>query len=56
MRYAISYVSTANIELQHQGVNDIMNETNIYNKGQEITSILVYNECSFFQLIEGEKQ
>ncbi|MGM0933158.1 MAG: BLUF domain-containing protein [Bacteroidota bacterium] len=56
MRYAISYVSTANIDLQQQGVNDIMNETNIYNKGQEITGILLYNERSFFQLIEGEKE
>lgn len=56
MRYAISYVSTANIELQQQGVKDIMNETNIYNKGQEITGILLYNERSFFQLIEGEKE
>ncbi|MDR9457866.1 MAG: BLUF domain-containing protein [Salegentibacter sp.] len=56
MRYAISYVSTANIDLQQQGVNDIMNETNIYNKGQEITGILLYNKRSFFQLIEGEKE
>lgn len=56
MRYAISYVSTANIDLQKQGVNDIMNETNFYNKGHEVTGILLYNERSFFQLIEGEKE
>lgn len=33
-----------------------MNETNFYNKGHEVTGILLYNERSFFQLIEGEKE
>ena len=55
MRYAISYVSTANKDLLEQGVSEIMQETNNYNNGQEITGILLYNERSFFQLIEGEK-
>lgn len=56
MRYAISYVSTANIDLQVQGVKDIMLTTNEYNKDKEITGILLYNERNFFQLIEGEKE
>lgn len=56
MRYAISYISTARTDLREQGVNDIMNETKKYNANQEITGILLYNERSFFQLIEGEKK
>ncbi len=55
MRYAISYVSTARKDLLEQEVNDIMNKTNEYNKSQEITGILLFNERNFFQLIEGEK-
>ena len=56
MRYAISYVSTAHIDLNEQGVNQIFNKSNDYNKSKEITGILLYNQRSFFQLIEGEKK
>lgn len=56
MRYAISYVSTAHIDLHEQAVDDLMIKTNEYNNGQNITGILLYNERSFFQLIEGEKK
>ena len=56
MRYAISYVSTAHTDLKEQGVNDILNQTGKFNKDQDITGILLYNERSFFQLIEGEKK
>lgn len=56
MRYAISYISTAHKDLQEQGVNDIMTETKNYNGDLEISGILLYNERSFFQLLEGEKE
>lgn len=56
MRYAISYVSTAHADLQEQTVIDIMNQADIFNKSQGITGILLYNERSFFQLLEGEKK
>lgn len=56
MRYAISYLSTANIKLQDQEVTDIMNETMVFNRDHDITGILLYNEQNFFQLLEGEKQ
>lgn len=55
MRYAISYVSTANIDLKDQEVIDIMNETMVFNRNHDITGILLYNEKNFFQLLEGEK-
>ena len=55
MRYAISYVSTANLELRDQAISDIMAKTNEFNKSRDISGILLYNERSFFQLIEGEQ-
>ncbi|CAN5171884.1 hypothetical protein BH23BAC2_BH23BAC2_10660 [soil metagenome] len=55
MRYAIPYVSTANIDLPEQEIDTIMAKTKEYNSGQKITGILLYNERNFFQLIEGEK-
>lgn len=56
MRYAISYVSTAHLDLVDQEINDIMNQTEKFNKSSDITGILLYNERNFFQLIEGEKE
>lgn len=56
MRYAISYISTANLELRDHTISDIMDRTNEFNKSHDITGILLYNERSFFQLIEGEKK
>lgn len=56
MRYAISYVSTANLDLQEQGVKDIMSKANEFNTYENITGLLLYNESNFFQLLEGEKK
>lgn len=56
MRHAISYVSTAHIDLQEQEVNVIMNQTNKFNKTRNISGILLYNDRNFFQLIEGDKK
>jgi hypothetical protein len=56
MRYAISYVSTANIDFQDQEIEDMMIKTNQFNSDEKITGILLYNERNFFQLIEGEKK
>lgn len=56
MRYAISYVSTAHLELEDHEINMIMTQTQQFNKNHDITGILLYNEGSFFQLLEGEKK
>lgn len=53
MRYAISYVSTANIDFQDQEIADMMIKTSQFNFEEKITGILLYNERNFFQLIEG---
>lgn len=56
MRYAISYVSTANKDLIDLEVSNIMEGTMKFNRNHDITGILLYNEKNFFQLLEGEKQ
>lgn len=56
MRYAISYVSTARMDLQEQEIDNIMVKTNEYNTAHNITGFLLYNERNFFQLLEGEKE
>ena len=56
MRYAISYVSTAHEDLNEQGVKEIMTKADEFNRENEITGILLYNERNFFQLVEGEKK
>ncbi len=56
MRYAISYVSTANMDLIDQEVTNMMKGTMKFNGNHDITGILLYNDKSFFQLIEGEKE
>lgn len=56
MRYAISYVSSAHKDLTVEEVNQILKQTNKFNKSQNITGILLFNERNFFQLIEGEKK
>lgn len=56
MRYAISYVSTANIDFHDQEIAEMMIKTSQFNFEEKITGILLYNERNFFQLIEGEKE
>lgn len=56
MRYAICYVSTANIDLTDPEVRNIMKGSMKFNCDHDITGILLYNEKNFFQLLEGEKQ
>ena len=56
MRYAISYVSTAHEDLDEEGVIEIMTKADDFNRENEITGILLYNERNFFQLVEGEKK
>ncbi|SFN47113.1 BLUF domain-containing protein [Salegentibacter flavus] len=56
MRYAISYVSTANKDLTDPEVTNIMKRTMKFNRNHDISGILLYNENNFFQLLEGEKQ
>ena len=56
MRHAISYVSTANPNLNKKDVANLFKEVNEFNKNHDITGVLLFAETNFFQLIEGEKK
>lgn len=56
MRYAISYVSTAEPNLPPEVVKDLLTKATKYNNTHDITGVLLYSENNFFQLLEGEKE
>ncbi|WP_372916827.1 BLUF domain-containing protein [Salegentibacter sp.] len=56
MRYAISYVSTANPNLNEEDIADLFEQVNKFNNSHDITGVLLYAETNFFQLVEGEKE
>lgn len=55
MRYAISYVSTANHDLSEDEVAKLFEQVNDFNNSNDITGVLLYAETNFFQLLEGEE-
>ncbi|WP_405199578.1 BLUF domain-containing protein [Christiangramia sp. LLG6405-1] len=56
MRYAISYVSTAERSLSETEIRQILNDSEINNNKQNITGLLLYSEGNFFQIIEGDQK
>lgn len=56
MRYAISYVSTADKNLSPEEVQVLLKKVARDNNDQHITGILLFSETNFFELIEGEKE
>ncbi len=55
MRHAISYVSTANPNLNEEDIENLFKQVNEFNSHHDITGVLLYAETNFFQLIEGEE-
>jgi len=55
MRFAISYVSTANRDLNHDEVTELLDLTEIRNNNRGVNGLLIYSEGNFFEVIEGEK-
>lgn len=55
MRYAISYVSTANAKLSSNDVKGLLDKIEADNNKKDITGILLSSETNFFQLLEGEE-
>ena len=55
MNYAISYVSTADISLSKEEIDEVLKHTENSNNRQKITGLLLYSDGNFFQVIEGEK-
>ena len=56
MRYAISYVSTANPALSETEIQETLNFSKDWNNNHNITGILLYSQGNFFQVLEGEEQ
>ena len=56
MRYAISYVSSANRELSEAEIQKILSSSETRNNERHITGLLLYSDGNFFQVIEGEKE
>lgn len=56
MRYAISYVSSANPNLNEEDIANLFEQVNKFNNSHDITGVLLYAETNFFQLIEGEEE
>ncbi len=55
MRYAISYVSTANKDLNQEEVAEVLEQTQIRNNNEGVNGLLIYSGGNFFEVIEGEK-
>ena len=55
MRFAISYVSTANRTLNQDEVTELLDLTEIRNNNRGVNGLLIYSEGNFFEVIEGEK-
>jgi len=55
MRFAISYVSTANRDLNQDEVAEILEQTEIRNNNEGVNGLLIYSGGNFFEVIEGEK-
>ena len=55
MRFAISYVSTANRNLNQDEVAELLELTEIRNNKDGVKGLLIYSGGNFFEVIEGEK-
>lgn len=55
MRYAITYVSTADEGLKSKDIEYLLDLTKDRNNAENITGILLFSDGNFFQIIEGEK-
>lgn len=55
MRFAISYVSTANNDLNQAEVVELLDQIETRNNEQGVNGLLIYSDGNFFEVIEGEK-
>lgn len=55
MRFAISYVSTANKDLNRDEVAELLDQTEIRNNNEGVNGLLIYSGGNFFEVIVGEK-
>jgi len=55
MRFAISYLSTANRDLNQEEVAELLDLTQIRNNTAGVNGLLIYSDGNFFEVIEGEE-
>jgi len=55
MRFAISYLSTANRDLNQEEVAELLELTQIRNNNAGVNGLLIYSDGNFFEVIEGEE-
>ncbi|MCJ7757307.1 MAG: BLUF domain-containing protein [Gillisia sp.] len=55
MRFAISYLSTANRDLNQDEVAELLDQTEIRNNIEGVNGLLIYSDGNFFEVIEGEE-
>lgn len=55
MRFAISYVSTANRDLDQEEVAELLELTEIRNNKEAVNGLLIYSGGNFFEVIVGEE-
>jgi hypothetical protein len=55
MRFAISYVSTANWNLNPDEVAEILEQTEVRNNLEGVNGLLIYSGGNFFEVIVGEE-
>ncbi|WP_155140323.1 BLUF domain-containing protein [Aquisalinus luteolus] len=55
MLYHLAYLSSATHLMSEKELKDILEKSRSNNKIDNITGLLLYNDGSFFQVLEGEK-
>lgn len=56
MNYAISYVSTADINLTSEQIDEVLSWSENWNNTHHIKGLLLYSDGNFLQVIEGNKE
>jgi|SRR5690606_30830653 len=56
MHYAVSYVSTAQKDMEHSEVVELLDQTEVRNNELGIHGLLIYSEGNFFEVLEGDKE
>jgi hypothetical protein len=55
MHYQLAYISFSRLPLQEATLSDILGASRRNNSRDEITGILMYEDRTFFQVLEGEQ-
>ena|SRR5690606_33190438 len=56
MHYAVSYVSTAQRDMEPSEVVELLDQTEVRNNKLGISGLLIYSEGNFFEVLEGGKE